>query len=434
MGRFSRTALEQRRDSGHALPLDVVIHCSRQPADRPLKRPRFVFDLKELSGAVGDLGTFLPHVLGAIAVAGLSPVGVFVAFGLFYLGSGALYGIPVAVQPMKAASAAVLIQGMTPAEVSAGALLIGAFFLLAGATGVIGLLARVTPPWTTAGIQLGLGLSLAWLGLKLAWSQPLLGAVVAVTVALLLFQRRVPAALMGLAVGVGLAFALGVNHGIPKMDWGLYLPRGVIPKPHDFLRAGYIAVLPQIPLTLTNAIIVTAALARQWFPKEEHHVTVRRLSLSTGIGNLLSAPLGGYMMCHGAGGLAGHYRFGARTGGAPIIVGAVFLSLGLFLGSGGVALLALIPTAVIGSLLLFSGLELASASRVWRFPRWTAGLAVGVAALSIGLNPAVGFGAGLAIGWALKRWRPELVEPRRREDEEAMHLCVRDGGPRFHAP
>ena len=248
MGRFSRTALEQRRDSGHALPFDVAIHCSRQPADRPLKRPRFVFDLKELSGALGDLGTFLPHVLGAITVAGLSPVGVFVAFGLFYLGSGAFYGIPVAVQPMKAASAAVLIQGMTPAEVSAGALLIGAFFLLAGATGVIGLLARVTPPWTTAGIQLGLGLSLAWLGLKLAWSQPLLGAVVAVTVALLLFQRRVPAALMGLAVGVGLAFALGVNHGIPKVDWGLYLPRGVIPKPHDFLRAGYLAVLPQIPL------------------------------------------------------------------------------------------------------------------------------------------------------------------------------------------
>ena len=115
MGRFSRTALEQRRDSGHALPFDVVIHCSRQPANSPLKRPRFVFDLKELSGALGDLGTFLPHVLGAITVAGLSPVGVFVAFGLFYLGSGAFYGIPVAVQPMKAASPAVLIQGMTPA-------------------------------------------------------------------------------------------------------------------------------------------------------------------------------------------------------------------------------------------------------------------------------------------------------------------------------
>lgn len=125
---LSREALEWRRDSGRALPFDVTIRCSRQPADRPLKRPRFVFGLKELSGALGDLGTFLPHVLGAITVAGLSPAGVLVAFGLFYLGTGAFYGIPVPVQPMKAASAAVLIQGMTPAEVTAGAILIGSSF------------------------------------------------------------------------------------------------------------------------------------------------------------------------------------------------------------------------------------------------------------------------------------------------------------------
>ncbi|MDP2860083.1 MAG: putative sulfate/molybdate transporter [Bacillota bacterium] len=433
MASFSREALEQRRDSGRTLPFDVAIRCSRQPADRPLRRPRFVFGLKELSGALGDLGTFLPHVLGAITVAGLSPAGVFVSFGLFYLASGAAYGIPVGVQPMKAASAAVLIQGMTPAEVSAGALIIGFFFLVAGATGLVSMLARVTPPWTTAGIQLGLGASLAWLGLKLAWSQPLLSAIVAGAMGLLLFNRRVPAALVGLALGVGLAFALGINKGIPEVDWGLYLPRGVVPRPHDFLRAAYVAVLPQVPLTLTNAIIVTAALARRYFPKEEHHVTVRNLSLSTGIVNMLAAPLGGYMMCHGAGGLAGHYRFGARTGGAAVIIGAAFLSLGLFLGSGGMALLALIPTAAVGSLLLFSGFELAASSRVWRFPRWAVGLALGVATLSFGFNPAVGFGAGLAAGWALRRWCPAIMVSMAQAEEERAYICSRDGGPQFQA-
>ncbi|MBI4282585.1 MAG: sulfate permease [Chloroflexi bacterium] len=434
MAHFSRQALEERRDSGHLLPLDVVIRCSQQPPDRPLRRPRFVIDLKELSGALGDLGTFLPHVLGAITVAGLSPAGVFVSFGLFYLGSGAFYGIPVGVQPMKAASAAVLIQGMTPAEVAAGALLIGLFFLIAGATGLVTWLARITPPWTTAGIQLGLGTSLAWLGVKLAWQHPLLGIVVAVTMGALLLQRRIPAALVGLAVGIGLAFALGINRGLPELEWGLHLPRGVFPKPQDFLRASYIAVLPQIPLTLTNAIIVTAALAKQWFPKEEHHVTVRNLSLSHGIANILAAPLGGYMMCHGAGGLAGHYRFGARTGGAPLIIGVAFVSLGLFLGSGGVALLALIPMAVVGSLLLFSGLELATSSHFWHFPRWTAGLALGVAALSFVFNPAIGFVAGLAVGWTLKRWRPrfaaeEMAAGKAEEDDTRRYLCSRDGGP-----
>ena len=433
MARFTREALEQRREDGRALPFDVIIRCSRQPADWPLRRPRFTFDLKELSGALGDLGTFLPHVLGAITVAGLSPAGVFVAFGLFYLSSGIRYGIPIAVQPMKAASAAVLIQGMTPAEVAAGGLLIGLFFLIAGATGMIAWLARVTPPWTTAGIQLGLGLALAWLGLGLAWSQPVLGVAVTAIMVLLLLNQRVPAALVGLVVGVGLAFVLGINREIPKVDLGFYLPHGVMPGPQDFLRASYVAVLPQIPLTLTNAIIVTAALARQWFPKEEHHVTVRNLSLSTGVANILAAPLGGYMMCHGAGGLAGHYRFGARTGGAGVIIGAVFLFLGLFLGSGGVALLSLIPTAVVGSLLLFSGLELAASARVWSFPRWTGGLALGVAALALGLNPAVAFGAGLAVAWLLRRWRPDLVAQEGETDEEVAYLCSQDGGPHYQA-
>lgn len=427
MDHFPLEVLEKRRESGHVLPFDVAIRCSHQPPDRPLTRPRFVFSLREFSGALGDLGTFLPHVLGAIAVAGLSPAGVFVAFGLFYLGGGIVYGIPIAVQPMKAASAALLVQGMTPAEVAAASLLIGLFFLLAGVTGLVQLLAKATPVWTISGIQLGLGLSLAWLGLQLAWSQPLLSAVVAGIMLAGLFLRRVPAALIGLAAGVALAFPLGINTGIPKLDWGLNLPHGAIPGPPDFLRAGYLAVLPQIPLTLTNAIIVTAALARQYFPREDHHVTVRNLSLSTGIANLLSAPLGGYMMCHGAGGLAGHYRFGARTGGAPVIIGTIFLFLGLFLGSGGVSLLALIPTAVVGTLLLFSGIELATSSRIWQSRRLTAGLIAGIALLGFIVNLAVAFAVGLALNWLLRLLRPNLLPADTKAETDDSHLCSHDG-------
>ena len=89
------------------------------------------------------------------------------------------------------------------------------------------------------------------------------------------------------------------------------------------------AVLPQIPLTLTNAIIVTAAVARQLFPNEVNPVTERNLALTTGLGNLLAAPFGGYLMCHGAGGIAGHVRFGARTATAPVLIGLVFVVLGM---------------------------------------------------------------------------------------------------------
>ncbi len=97
------------------------------------------------------------------------------------------------------------------------------------------------------------------------------------------------------------------------------------------------AVLPQIPLTLTNAIIVTAAVSRQLFPNEVNPLTERNLALTTGLENLLAAPFGGYLMCHGAGGIAGHVRFGARTATAPVLIGLVFVALGIGFGESGYA-------------------------------------------------------------------------------------------------
>jgi len=83
-----------------------------------LSRPRFAWNVEEISGSLGDLGTFLPHIIGAITVVGMDPTGIFVTFGLFYALAGGFYGIPMAVQPMKAASAAVLIQPMDPGAVA----------------------------------------------------------------------------------------------------------------------------------------------------------------------------------------------------------------------------------------------------------------------------------------------------------------------------
>src|SRR3984885_9206748 len=100
-------------------------------------RKRFARNLNEVSGSLGDLGTFLPHIIGAVTVVGMDPTGIFVSFGLFYAFAGAFYGVPMAVQPMKAASAAILIQPMDPGSVAAAGLVIGAFFLIVGMTGLI---------------------------------------------------------------------------------------------------------------------------------------------------------------------------------------------------------------------------------------------------------------------------------------------------------
>lgn len=384
---------------------DVKIRCPAQALDTPplFARPRFAWNLNEVSGALGDLGTFLPHIVSAVAVVGMPPSGVLLWFGLFYLAAGIYYGVPMGVQPMKAASAAVLIQHMAPGEVAGAGLVIGAFFLLVGVTGLVTRLARLVPPSVTAGVQLGLGLSLAVLGIRLIEDEPWLGGVTGAVMLLLLDNRRFPAALAGLVGGVVLAQVAGVAGPLPALDLGLHLPPISWPSWAQVVRGTEVMVVPQIPLTITNAIIVTAAVTRQLFPKEEHHVTERNLAITTGLGNLIAAPFGGYLMCHGAGGIASHYRFGARSATAPALIGLTFVAFGLLLGDSAMPLFALIPAAVLGSLLFFSGVELALSSKPQGYAGGDLFVLFVVAAISVAANPAIAFGLGLALAYAARR-------------------------------
>src|SRR3954466_12890587 len=114
--------------------------------------------LSECSGACGDLGTFIPHVVGAMTVAGLAPAGVLFGFAVFLIGTGLFYGLPLPVQPMKAVSAVILTDGLLPGEVAASGMILGAVLLVLGATGVISRFARLIPQSVSVGLQLGLGL------------------------------------------------------------------------------------------------------------------------------------------------------------------------------------------------------------------------------------------------------------------------------------
>jgi SulP family sulfate permease len=293
----------------------------READDQPpsAARPRFAWNMGEVSGAFGDLGTFLPHIVGAITVVKMDPTGILTTFGLFYAFTGAFYGVPMAVQPMKAASAAVLIEPMAPAAIAGAGLVIGAFLLVLGLTGVVSRLARALPGSIAAGLQLGLGLSLAALGIRLIGTQIWLGVVISALMLGLMRYQRSPVALVAVLVGIAVGQVLGITPPFLMPDLGLHLPRIVVPTWAQIIHGTEYAVLPQIPLTLTNAIIVTAAVSRQLFPREQHPVNERNLAITTGLGNLLSAPFGGYLMCHGAGGIAGHFRFGGRTATAPVL-------------------------------------------------------------------------------------------------------------------
>jgi sulfate permease, SulP family len=366
-------------------------------------RSRFGWSVGEVSGSLGDLGTFLPHIVGAITVVGMAPTGILTTFGLFYALSETFYGVPMAVRPVKAASAAVLIEPMEPGAIAGAAVVIGAFFLLIGATGIVSRLARTLPATIAAGLQLGLGLSLAGLGVRLMEKQLWLGIVASGIMLLLMRYRRVPVALAAVIAGIVVGQLLGMAPPFPHLDFGLHLPQLTLPSWAQIVHGTKNAVLPHIPLTLTNAINVTAAVSRQLFPQEVHPVTERNLALTTGLGNLLAAPFGGYLMCHGAGGIAGHVRFGARTATAPVLIGLVFLTLGIGFGDSGYALLKTIPDAVVGGLLLFSGLELALSSKPQEYRDSDLFFVLLMAAIGVALNPAVAFAVGLPLAYAFKQ-------------------------------
>jgi len=329
---------------------------------------QFVFSLREASGALGDLGTLLPLMLGTIAVAGLAPTPVLLGFAVFYIATAFYYRLPIPVQPMKAVAAVLLTSAAFPGAILPGALAasgvaIGLALLVLGLTGWIDRLARLVPQSVLAGLQLGLGLALAGVSLELMLTAPLVAAATGAILLALLAAPRLPAALIALAAAV----ALGALLDAPGVDVGAIGARAIAveaPPLASLDRIFALYVLPQLSLTLTNAVLLTALVASDYFGDGARHVTPARLSITSGLANLVLAPLGALPMCHGAAGLAAHHRFGARSGGAPLMLGLVLLGVALLPGAHGPAALAAIPMAGLGALLLVASGELALTRRL----------------------------------------------------------------------
>jgi predicted benzoate:H+ symporter BenE len=303
---------------------------------------------QEFSGACGDLGTFIPHVVGAMTVAGLAPVGVLFGFGVFLISTGLFYGLPLPVQPMKAVSAVILTDGLKPGEVAAAGMILGIVLLLLGISGLIGRFSRAIPQSVSAGLQLGLGLLMGVLGVKLMLQTPWIGFGALAALVLLTRIPRCPAAPIVLAASVVAVWATSIGTTSTEIAFAPSLPQLVVPTWMEVWLSLEIAVLPQLSLTLTNAVIVTASLSRELFPASGSIASERNLALSSGLANVLLCPFGAMPMCHGAGGLQAQYRFGARTGLAPIIFGVVVLVLAVGFADHAAALFSIIPIGAVG--------------------------------------------------------------------------------------
>ncbi len=381
----------------------------------------FRFDRSELAGSLGDLGTLLPLSVGLIVLNGLSATSVFAVVGLFYMLAGLYFRTPMAVQPMKAIAPYAIAAGLTPLQIQASCLWMGGILLVLGTTGFIEVIRRYIPGSVIRGVQLAVGVNLLIRGLELM-VQPdihmrlqtvagvplgiVLGGLGLIATLLLLESRRLPPALLLIVLGI----ILGLVTGKPfdgDSWWGLGSPRlGPYgwPPLELFWWALPVLALPQLPVTIGNAVLANTALAHEYFPGKARRVSNRSVSVSMGLANLAAYFLGGMPMCHGAGGLAAHYRFGARTGGSNLIIGGILLVLALSLGENLVGVFNLLPDSILGVLLVFAGIQLALVIQDLADRK---DLFVVILMLGLGLafNLAVSFLAGIAVAYLFTlRW------------------------------
>jgi SulP family sulfate permease len=396
--------------------------------DRSGETDRLRFDRVELAGSLGDLGTLLPIVVAMILINKLSPSTVFLFFGLFYLFTGFYYRLPIPVQPLKAVGAiAIASPGLiTESVIGASGIIFGAILLLLTISGTVDRLARLFTPPVVRGIQFALGLVFLRKGIELIVQKNLflsgaegkfadyninlaIGVAVFLMILLLLDNRKLPAALAALVVGIIAGVALGGSSSL-RFSIGPTEIRFVSPSLNDFWTAFIMLILPQIPLTIGNACVGTADTCYSLFPKTPllSRAKAGKFALTMGIANFPAGFFGAIPMCHGTGGLAAHYRFGARTGGAPIIIGVLFVVMALAFGEVGFALLAIIPNSVLGVLLIFAGLELCPLLRSLKSnEEYFVALLIAGIALAVS-NMAWAFGSGIAADLFIRRMKIKI--------------------------
>jgi SulP family sulfate permease len=403
---------------------DTRMTCHRTGMNSGLR-----FNRMELAGSLGDLGTILPLAIGMILINGLSPMGLFLMVGLFYVFSGLYFRVTSPVEPMKVISAYAIATGITASQIQASSLWLFLLLIVIGGTGIITVIGRFIPKPVIRGVQLSTGVLLVSQGVKLMIgtskfqalkqaAEPylivqalgpiplglIIGGVLGMLTLVLLDNKRLPAAIVVVGAGVLIGLLWGTREGFQQIQLGLYPPEWLpyeLPSATDFTFALLVLVIPQVPMTLGNAVISNADLSIQYFPEDGRRVTYRALCISMALANLGSFFLGGMPMCTGAGGLASRYRFGARTGGSNLMIGSIFIALALLLGDHLMGVIYLLPMSALGILLIFAGAQL-SLTLLDINTRKDLFVSILIVGITLASNLAAGFLVGIIVAHVLK--------------------------------
>ncbi|XP_009392281.2 molybdate transporter 1-like [Musa acuminata AAA Group] len=396
----------------------------------------------EVNGALGDLGTYIPIIM-ALALAKDLDLGTTLVFtGVYNIITGFIYGVPMPVQPMKSiAAVAISTASFGVPEIMAAGICTSAVVFLLGATRLMELAYKFIPLPVVRGIQLAQGLSFAMTAVKyVRYDQDLakgkasgdrrwmgldgLVLAIAATVFVVIVngageaaeqgreeqviheqgggRRRakswrkvifsVPSAVVVFVLGIILAIIR--EPGVVKeLKAGPSRIHVVKISKHAWKEGFIKGAVPQLPLSVLNSVIAVCKLTTDLFPDKVASAT--SVSITVGLMNLVGCWFGAMPCCHGAGGLAGQYKFGGRSGACVALLGAAKLAVGLVLGGSLLRLLVEFPVGLLGVLLLFAGVELAMAARDMSSKAESFVMLICAAVSLVGSSAALGFVCGI---------------------------------------
>ena len=324
--------------------------------------------LTEISGSFGDMGTLLPILIALTQIRAISLSSTLVFSGLANIFTGLAFGIPLPVQPMKAIAAVALAQNFSQAEIASAGIFVAAAIGFLSITGLIHWFTERIPIPVIKGIQVGTGLSLIISAGNLYpnFNRTGLNAIILILAFLALLAspsfRRVPYALLILLIGT--ISVISSDRLYP--GWGsdlrpgfsIWRPHTFIPSPREFGKGTLEAGIGQLPLTTLNSVIAVAFLAQDLLPDIHRTPSTTSLGLSVMAINLVACWFGAMPVCHGSGGLAAQYRFGARSGASIVFLGLLKLLLGLFASELAFAIFDGFPNVLLCLLVIAAGLEL----------------------------------------------------------------------------
>jgi MFS superfamily sulfate permease-like transporter len=360
----------------------------------------FEFSLREFAGSLGDFGTLIPFTVSYIVICGFHPTGLLLGIGLTNIVLAIVYRLPLPVQPKKVVGSVALAERWAMSRVLGTGFTVGLIWILLSFSKRLSSMLEKVPNPVVRGIQLGLAFTLALTGAELINHNLAVSIILLITAFMLLKNKYLPSSVF--LVLFGFLFAL-YNKTLALSDVSITFS---LPELHFFTLSdmfyGFIyAGFAQLFLTLTNAVVATVSLVHDLFP-DRKDISPRNLIANMGAMNIVTPFIGGMPLCHGAGGLAAQYLFGARTGGAILMEGLLEVCLGLFFSESLLNIFTSFPMFVVGVMLLMTSFELGRVSFKLEEKNDVMVMIV-TAILSTVFNIALGFIGGLIIYLAQKK-------------------------------